>query len=358
MTTTCDILIIGTGYFAEIMVSDLAATASHPLTVVIAGRNESRLAWLETASNARAAIFGKPVQFIADKLDLASEETIAEWLSRWSPHVVVQSASLQSPWAVDRPDSQWSRLVGEAGYGITIAFQSILPVRTASALRKIGSNVSFVNTCYPDGVNQLLKAKGLPIACGVGNIAIFASVIAGTLAPSARATVRVLAHHQQLVQWRRPGSERHGPPVRVWQGEEEMQDVQERFKHVQLPFRDLNIISGGSAAPVLLALAGHGAYRGHVPGPDGLPGGYPVQVNTASVALDLPKAISRDEAIAWNRQFETADGVSVVDGRVVYSDNARSLIGRYSADIAAGFPVEELEAAYLAWRDLRTRLGG
>ncbi|MEO6032914.1 MAG: hypothetical protein ABIP61_13595 [Burkholderiaceae bacterium] len=355
----CDILIIGTGYFAEIMVSDLAATAPAPMTVVIAGRNAARLQWLCTASNARAAIFGRPVRFVTDTFDLSSVDSTAQCLQRWSASVVVQSASLQSPWSVDRPDSPWSRLVGAAGFGITLAFQSMLPVRTASALKSLGSTARFVNTCYPDGVNQVLRASRLPITCGVGNIAIFSSVIAGTLAPADRAGVRVLAHHQHLVQWRKPGAERDGVPPRVWTGETEMTGVQDRFRDIQLPFRDLNVISGGSAAPVLVALAGHRDYRGHVPGPNGLPGGYPVRVSSGAVALDLPAAVSTDEAIAWNRQFEDADGASVTaQGRVVYSERAREALRQVSPDIAAGFEVGELESAHAALQALRARLGG
>lgn len=355
----CDLLIIGTGYFAEIMLNDLASTAPAPLRVVIAGRNQTRLKWLCTASNARAAIFGRPVRFSADTFDLDTTESVAQGLRRCSPSVVVQSASLQSPWAVDRPDSEWSRLVNAAGFGITLAFQSMLPVRTASALQQLGSTALFVNTCYPDGVNQLLRARQLPITCGVGNIAIFWSVIAGTFAPAERAAIRVLAHHQHLVQWRKPGSERSGAPVRVWQGETEMTDVQNRFRDIQLPFRDLNVISGGSAAPVLVALTGGQDCRSHVPGPNGLPGGYPVRVSAGRVELDLPKSISVDEAIAWNRQFEDADGVSITaQGRVVYSERAHAALHKVSPEVAAGFEVRDLESAYTALQALRTRLGG
>ena len=59
-----DILIFGTGNFAGRIALDLAATASEPVTVAIAGRNRERLDWLRTAGNARAALFGRPARFI------------------------------------------------------------------------------------------------------------------------------------------------------------------------------------------------------------------------------------------------------------------------------------------------------
>ena len=61
MTDPCDILIFGTGSFAQRIACDLAATATKPTRVAIAGRNALRLAWIRTAARARADMFGRPV---------------------------------------------------------------------------------------------------------------------------------------------------------------------------------------------------------------------------------------------------------------------------------------------------------
>ena len=50
MTDPCDILIFGTGSFAQRIACDLAATATKPTRVAIAGRNPLRLAWIGTAA--------------------------------------------------------------------------------------------------------------------------------------------------------------------------------------------------------------------------------------------------------------------------------------------------------------------
>jgi hypothetical protein len=353
-----DILVIGTGYFAEIMICDIAVHAKRPVRVVIGGRNKERLSWLKEAGNARAANFGTEATFDTVILDSSTAETIGEGIASVSPAVVVQSASMQSPWKVDRMDSAWSKLVADAGFGMTIAFHSVLPSRTSRAVRD-GAGATFVNTCYPDGVNQVLHAAGLPITCGVGNIGIFSSIITGLVSQPQRADVRVLGHHQHLVQWRKPGIERTGAPVRAWIGDEEIADVDAMTRHVQLPYRDLNVISGASAVPVLLALAGHGRIRSHVPGPGGRPGGYPVMVDKAATTLDLPKGMTEQEAVAWNKRFEAADGVSVSeDGRVVYSEVAQKAIAAYSKELAAGFHVRDIEPAAQALGELRARLGG
>jgi len=126
-----------------------------------------------------------------------------------------------------------------------------------------------------------------------------------------------------------------------------------------LPYRDLNAISGASAVPVLLALAGHGKINAHVPGPRGLPGGYPVTVDKGTTALNLPKGVSEQDAIGWNKSFEAADGVSIsADGLVVYSEVAQKAIAAYSRELANGFHVRDVEDAAKALGELRTRLGG
>lgn len=354
----CDILFSGTGYFAEIMACDIAATASTPLRVVIGGRNESRMKWLVDACRARAAIHNTPVSFDSVVLDSSSAEALMPPLDALRPRIFVQSASAQSPWSVDIGESDWSRLVASAGFGMTIAFHALLAWRSASAIRALGYNTHFVNTCYPDGVNPLLVAAGAPLTTGVGNIGIFGAVVASRLPIAQRGDVRVLGHHRHIVEWRKPVGTRAGAPIRAWAGAEEITDVESLTNDIQLPYRDLNIISGASAVPVLLALAGEGRRRVHVPGPMGLPGGYPVQADVNGVTLDLPPGVSREDAIAWNRQFEEADGVGIHDGRVVYSEKARSELSRHSRDLASGFAATEIEAAAAALQALRARLGG
>lgn len=354
----CDILVSGTGYYAEVLLADLAAKAESPLHVVIGGRNQERQRWLVEACRARAANFGTQASFSWAPLDSTSAERLAESIEPLAPRIIVQSASAQSPWQVDIYDSDWSRLVAQAGFGLTIAFNALLSFRTATAIRDLGQGTKFVNTCYPDGVNQVLAQAGLPITTGVGNISIFHNVIGGRLPIEDRADLRVLAHHRHIVEWRKPPQERAGAPVRAWVGDRELEDINELTHDIQLPYRELNLISGAGSVPVLLALAGEGARRVHVPGPGGLSGGYPVIADVDGVTLDLPPGLDRDAALAWNRQFEEADGVFVRDGRVTYAQHVVDLVKPYSPEIASGFAVTEVEEAVIALSELRTRLGG
>ena len=211
----CDILFSGTGYFTEIMMADLAIAARTSLRIVVGGRNVARMKWLVDACRARAEIFGTRVSFDSVELDSSSAAALEPSLRSLQPKVVVQSASMQSPWKVDNGASKWSDLVASTGFGVTISFHALLAFRTASAIKKLGLDCHFVNTCYPDGVNQLLTAAGVPLTTGVGNIGIFSAVIASRLPFAQRKDLRVLGHHRHIVEWRKPVGTRAGTPVRA-----------------------------------------------------------------------------------------------------------------------------------------------
>src|SRR5690606_17261522 len=166
-------------------------------------------------------------------------------------------------------------------------------------------------------VNQVLAQAGLPLTTGVGNISIFSAVIGGRLPVEQRKDLRVLAHHRHIVEWRKPPSQRGGAPLRAWVGDSELNDINGMTDDIQLPHRDLNLISGAGSVPTLLALAGEGARRVHVPGPGGRTGGYPVVADENGVTLDLPAGMTREEAVAGNAQSEDAAGVSIRAGEVI-----------------------------------------
>jgi hypothetical protein len=357
MPGKCDVLIAGTGFFAERIAFDLAVTTTKPMSVVIGGRNRERMDWLAMAANGRAAVFGNPVTFSAEPIRWASPETVAETVGPCDPDVVVQAVSLQSPRIIEQPDTPWGRVIARAGYDVTGIFQAVLAARSGEAMKLTGNRGVLVNCCYPDAANQILAAKGLPVACGVGNVAILAAIIAADLGIRRPEALRMLAHHQNMTQWYRPAATRGGRPPRVWVDGEELSGVFARFAHIQVPHIPMNVVSGCSAVPVIQALAGHRDHVGHVPGPDGLPGGYPVTIKDRHIALDLPAGVSRDEAVAWNRAFEEAAGMVVdTDGRVRFCGKVGTEMAALCPSLADGFHVDDLEAAVTELEAVRARI--
>src|SRR5215475_1209789 len=225
MDSACDILIFGTGSFAQRIVCDLAATAAAPTRLAIAGRNRFRLDWIHTAARARAHMFSRPVEVAGRRIDLAAPEAAGELLATCRPAVVLQAASFQSGSVISASGNAWTRLVAEGGLSATAVFQSLLTSRVGRAVAQASPQSQFINCCFPDVANGIIAAMGLPIACGIGNIAILAHAFAGALEGAPAPQLKMLCHYQNLQAWRCPPHERCAPAPRVWLDDVEVVNV-------------------------------------------------------------------------------------------------------------------------------------
>jgi hypothetical protein len=351
-----DILIFGTGNFAARIAFDLAATAAEPVTVLIAGRNLERLKWLETAANARAATFDCAARFKSHAVDLSIANSADEATTAAEPKVVVQAASFQAGAVISNKGNAWTRLVAEGGLSATAVLQAPLSIEVARAVKQVQPQARFINCCFPDVVNPLIAALNLPITCGVGNVAILANAFSGALGLHS-GRLRVLAHYQNLAPWRQPAETRTGRAVRAWIDDQEVADVYARFARVQLTREPALEISGASGVPLMLAIAAGRDWVGHVPGPGGLPGGYPVKLHAGALQLDLPSALTRAEAIAWNLRYEEESGLVILpEGRAIYTGVLRERLAAQSPALAEGFHIHDMADAHRAMHYLRLRL--
>jgi hypothetical protein len=352
-----DLVLCGNGTFAARILFDLAATATRPLSVVVVGRNAARLAWLRTAANARAAMFGTWVRVQEHVVLSLATDSMSAMLDKLRPRVVVNTASAQGGRVVSAQPDGWTRLTQQAGLGISTILQARLSLDVARAVAAVTPDAYFVNCCYPDVANGMIAAAGLPVTCGIGNVAILAHAFAGLLGPG-HGRLQLLAQHAALAAFRRPPAERaDGAAPRVWLDGLELDRVMQRFGSIQLAVEPVIDISGASGVPLFLAMIDGATWHGHVPGPAGLPGGYPVVLRSHTLDLDLPPGLSREAAISWNAAFELRNGVVVsADGRVRYTGRVEAALRAVSPTIADGFMMQDFDAADAALAELRERL--
>jgi hypothetical protein len=357
MAASVDIVVFGTGSFAWRIICDIAATAARPVTIAIAGRNRDRLRWLKVAGNARAAIFERPASFVECPVDLDDPEAAEAAIAELQPSVAVQAASAQPGSVISAQEDGWSQLVAAGGLSATAVFQAYLSQRVAHAVRAVRPQCRFINCCFPDVVNPILAACGLPIECGVGNVAILANAFAGELGIRSPGRVKVLAPYQTIGPWRRAPETRTGPGARVWIDDEEVRDVYAAFANVRITAEPAVEISGASGAPLMLAMAAGVDWAGHVPGPKGLPGGYPVALRDGVLDLDLPLGIGWDEAVRWNARFEEENGLAIgKDGKARYTGVLYERMREASPSLAEGFDVRDVADVYEAMVALRAEL--
>jgi hypothetical protein len=232
------------------------------------------------------------------------------------PRVVVTCASPHSPWESGQRPSHWTELIAEWGTALTVPLQAQVAANVARCVRDASPSTLHVNACLPDLVNAILHALGLPVLCGVGNVQTLAAALQATLdargAERETGRLRLLAHHLHL---REPD---RALEARAWRGTEALDDVGARLvAHRACGRRALNAVTGQVAAGTLAALATGAGLETHLPGPHGLPGGYPAIVEDRDVRLDLPAGVTLDDALDDQRRWAAADRIGSVEAGVV-----------------------------------------
>jgi len=259
------------------------------------------------------------------EIDLFDLERTADILNELQPDVVINCAVLQT-WHVIRrlPENVYSRL-SSAGLGAWLPVQLTLAMKLAQAIKLSGISAHYINTSLSDLTNPLLDAMGIPPTIGIGNIALIESAVRTLVArileiPGTKVVLKMVAHHVHWVTWREAGY-REGAPfyMKIFASG---QDVTDRFDTLDLMKKAIllypsgtyfSAVSASSAIQNLGALLSKEAVSIHSPGPNGLPGGYPVILSREGARVDLPADISLDEAINMNKEAQTYDGIKEID---------------------------------------------
>ena len=178
---------------------------------------------------------------------------------------------------------------------------------------------------YPDVANPVLARLGLVPTAGIGNVDEIVpkvALLAAERLDVAPASVRVwLVAHHAVEPFAFGGVAAGEPPPYFLKIEHDGRDVTTEVGGGEILFRPLAMPSGpvthfltaGSAARLVGAiLSGEQTFL-HAPGPNGLPGGYPVLVSGGKIAVALPPDLSREEAEAINQRAHRWDGIDSID---------------------------------------------
>lgn len=343
------IVVVGSGSFARSVSYALAAELRTPANVLVLARDPGKAAEVAFVATARAGVSGVPATFdsaalVPDRLD--------DVLGAARPDVLVHCVSHHSPWEGRVAPSDWTRLVGAAGFGVTLPLQAALALDVAESLARVAPDCLLVNACFPDAVNPVLHALDVPVFCGVGNIATIAASLRATMTDEPAGELLLLAHHAHL----------HAPgdPVdeaRVWLDGVERADVGALLAPMRSAARaELNQVGGHAAAKLAADLLTEPAIDTHLPGPGGMPGGYPVRVTGAKLELRLPPGVDVEAAVAWNQRMAAHDGVVVDGGRVTFPPHTAEVLAAHVPALAGGYPVHDIRAACAELLELRARL--
>jgi hypothetical protein len=356
MERNVDILVLGTGSLARNFVYALASSSNASFSVHILGRSLSVASEIEQVAQMRATVSQRPSRFSSGLMSWDDLDEAAQILDQLKPRLIVHAASLQSPWALERMACRWAQLVKQAGFGITLPLQTYLLLYLNKAIRLANLDSIIVNASYPDWVNMVMVKAGLPILCGVGNIAILESSCKTKANIHQGRNIRLVAHHYHLANLYNR-DESHDPP-RIWLDEDEVNDRHSFLNHIaQVKGREINAVTGALAAHCVARILINETFNAHVPGPNGLPGGYPVIVSGRKIQINLPRLVSLQEAVEWNRLEGLKDGVCVdSEGAIEFSDRAVSALRKVSSELPGRFQITELTEVANAFLRVRSSL--
>jgi hypothetical protein len=274
------------------------------------------------------------------EIDALSQKDLETILRSVRPDLVINAASLLSPWVTLNRVDPAAAAVKRAGFSVEVPAQLPILMTLMLAMREVGCSAPVANFAYPDLLHAMLAPLGLAPTIGLGNAAILwlrtRSNLRNRLARDHRdeglPLVRVvgqLCHVSAVYAGRMPSDSE--PRCEVYVGDDGVRDDSAAYEgapmEVTMPV--VTAITAVSALPVLKALMfEEDAIRISTPAPHGLPGGYPVRVSPGGVMLDLPPHMTRSDV--ERRQWEVLrrDGVEKVDdsGTLFFTEAARDAV--------------------------------
>ena len=332
------ILLVGLGGLGRVTL-ELLAREPHVGRIVATARDERRGTAACNLATIGAMAQGRSPRVEFAPLDVTDSDAVAEVVRRARPDVIYTSVTLQTWWLPSRLPPPKAVALARAGFGVWLPVHLALTLQLMRALRAANYTGHVITAPFPDVANCVLGRLGLAPTCGVGNLDEIAPKVrlqaAGRLGVDADALrVYLVAHHAFEGEAFREESDpnpaaapRDVPPffVRV---EHEGRDV---TREVDAETRvldafpicggpEMHFLTAGSTVRLLRALLQEQETFLHVPGPHGLPGGYPAFASRAGIRLAPVPGLSHDEAIGINERSHPFDGIERIDpdGTVVF----------------------------------------
>ena len=281
--------------------------------------------------------YNKTIKF--EKCDVNNIDATAELLKKYNPDMIYSSMSLLG-WLALRPIAKKVDNLYSATAAI-LPLQALLVSKLMKARKKAEITAPVLNNSFPDGVNPVLWRNGLGPLVGGGNLDLVVGEIRRKISvmenvPIGEVTVYFIADHAVVPQGAYvKGSKIRAPYfLKVLVGDK---DITGKFDKEELILNSLLMGSppewtssikhpsiAASAVKNIKAVINDTNEFTHAPGPNGLPGGYPIRIGAGGIKIELPEGITLEEAIKINLASLKCDGVEEIkdDGTVVLTDEA------------------------------------
>ncbi len=310
--------------------------------------------------------YSKVIRF--EKCDVRNTDATAELINKYKPDVIYSTLTL-SGWLSNRGVAQAFGKKFHQAQVSGVPAQFILLQKMMEALKRSGHKAPVVNHAFPDLVNAILVRAGYPVTLGAGNLDNIVAEIKRKISisekvPFTDVTVYLVAEHALNV-----FGPKGGAPffLKVLVGDK---DITEKMDP-QVLLSDRLISSppdqgswlnhpyiAASAVRNVMAMINDTNEFACSPGPNGLPGGYPIRIKASGVEVVLPKGMTMKQAIDINMGGLRLEGVEDLkeDGTIVVTAEANKTIKElYGLDLKQIRP-SEMEALGKEIADIKKKL--
>lgn len=353
------LMIVGLGDLGGHVLEFLARVPNMP-KMVIADINEDWGIRKTNSAIAGASQFGlyPDIQFL--QLDAFDIDKTAKILQEINPTVIYNSMSLQSWWVITQLPQDAYKAIDEARFGPWYPMHFTPAYKLMQAVKKSGIKAHVVNAAFPDLVNPALAKIGLAPTVGIGNIdnAVAAlRIVAAKMfeVPLRSVTVYMVADHYVAYYAGRYGSSGGAPYyLKVMIDDKDVTPKINRDEFLanypiigKRPGGNLaHPVVASSVCKIIMGILFDRKEFGHAPGPNGLPGGYPVKLSANGAEVFLPEDLSLDEAIRINSEDQIFEGVKSIedDGTVVLTDKSAAIFKKLLDFDCKVYTVQDCEA--------------
>ena len=303
------------------------------------------------------------IEFV--RLDAFDVDRMAEFLGKLKPTVIYNGMTLQSWWVITRLPEDAYKAIDEARFGPWFPMHFVPAYKLMQAVKKTGIETHVVNAAFPDLVNPALAKIGLAPTVGIGNIdniCCTLRLVASKMfeAPMRSVQIFMVAPHYFSYYAARFGEDGGAPYyLKVMIDDRDVTpeiDPREFLGNVRTIGKrpgsiQAHPVVASSACKIIQGILLDTKELGHAPGPNGLPGGYPIRLRASGVEVFLPAGLALDEAVRMNNEAQVLEGVESVedDGTVVITDRATAVFKKLLDFDRKCYTVENCEAD---WKEL------
>ncbi|MBH09465.1 MAG: hypothetical protein CMG74_03765 [Candidatus Marinimicrobia bacterium] len=333
------VLIVGVGDLGSHLLEFIARDDNN-LEWIIGDLDINKVKLLCNNATIGAAHHGKNPVLVPKKIDLLEIDKTANLIKKEKPIAVINCTVLHTWHLIRKLPENIYKKISSAGLGAWLPCQLTLAMYLARAIKESGENPYYINTSLSCLTNPVMGKIGLAPTIGVGNIDLIAPAIIIYLSKKtgidrSKIDIRLVCHHQHWVYPREAGYKGGAPYfLKIMINGEVVTDQFNTdiimYESVKMYPEGLSFttVSASSAIKNLKALIYNQGILTHSPGPNGLPGGYPVILSAYGAEIHLPNEITIEQAIRINEDSGKLDSIEEIkdDGTVIFTEYAYNIM--------------------------------